>query len=310
MTVAFHKPRDAAEALALLSGVDEAPGADDADRAKGADGKGAGGIKSARRLPLAGGTQLNSSESRNLAVEAVALDGLVPKSVERQGSATIIGAMTTFQELIDSPMVPPILAAAARGMVDRNIRNRATVGGNLGADKSCSSLIPVLLALDVDLLLLDGRRVRLEDWLELPSEPKGRGIISKISMGGREGWLSGYARWSRVSADLSVLGAAAAYRLERNTVRDLRLVLGGVAAHARRFPALEAAFEGLPLPDRSAIEALVVGHDGSGASYFSTIDDARGSAAFKSFRMAVLIADAILFAKPDEAGSLPTEEGA
>ena len=38
MTVAFHKPRDAAEALALLAGADAAPGAANAD-GKDTDGK-------------------------------------------------------------------------------------------------------------------------------------------------------------------------------------------------------------------------------------------------------------------------------
>ena len=293
MTVGFHKPRDSAEALALLS-----------------DAEGGGAKPGApRKLALGGGTQLNSPESRELLVEAVALEGLVPRNIERKGSSTIIGAMTTFQELIDSPQLPAILVAAARGMVDRNIRNRATIGGNLGADMSYSSLIPPLLALDADLQLLDGRKLRLENWLELSSEPKGRGVISKIIVSMKEGRVSGYARWSRVSSDLSVLGVAAAYRLEKGAIRGLRLVLSGIATHARRSPTIEAAFEGMPLPDRADIETLVAGVDASGKPYFSPLDDARGSAAFKGFRMAVLIADAILFARPDEAGQLSAEGG-
>ncbi|HUX40282.1 MAG TPA: FAD binding domain-containing protein [Rectinemataceae bacterium] len=317
MTVGYHRPRDAAEALAILAGSDAGAG-DESAGSKAAQpeaGSKPAGVAPGRpgfprRLPLGGGTQLNSSESRDLLVEAVALEGVVPKNIEHEGSKTIIGAMTTFQEILDSPGLHPIIVAAARGMVDRNIRNRATVGGNLGSDKSCSSLIPVLLVLDAELLLLDGRRLSLEDWLELPSEPKGRGVITKITIDIKQGRLSSYARWSRVSSDLAVLGVAAAYRLEKGRVRDLRLVLGGVAAHARRVPALEAAFEGAKLPERADIEGLVAGNDGAGNPYFSPIDDARGSAAFKGFRMAALIADAIIFAKPDEAGAHSTEERA
>ena len=276
MTIAFHRPRDAAEALALLR----------------EGGKGPGGR--APRLPLGGGTQLNSSETRGYAFEAVTLEGIVPKGVEKTDAGIEIGAGTTFQQLLESPNSYAVLKDAARGMADRNIRNRATVGGNLGADKSCASLIPVFLALDAGLSLLDGRTMSLEAWLELPPGPEGRGVVTGVSLEIRTDALCGYARWSRVSCDLAVLGASAAYRLEGGRIRGLRLVLGGVAPHARRYPALEAALEGSPLPSREEIEAVVGGTDPKGKPFVSPIDDARAGAAFKKVRIAQLVADAVV----------------
>lgn len=284
MTTAFHRPRDAAEALTLLAEKAAAP-----------------------RLPLAGGTQLNSLESRNLAYEAVALEELLPRGVAREGATIVMGAACTFQEILDAPHAPAILKSAARGMVDRNIRNRATVGGNLGADKSCSSLVPVLLAVDAGLELLDGRRLRLEDWLALPAGPGGRGVISRVLVELRKDSMAGYARWARVSCDLSVLGAAASFRLDGGRVRGLRLVLGGVAPHARRAATLEAAFEGRPLPSRDAIEAMVAGAAPSGSPHLSPIDDERGSAAFKRSRIAALVAEALLDARPIDEAALAAE---
>ncbi|HUX36819.1 MAG TPA: FAD binding domain-containing protein [Rectinemataceae bacterium] len=278
MTLAYHRPRDAAEALALLA----------ATEGRGSD------RPSAMRLPLAGGTQLNSAESRNLDFEAVDLSALLPRGVSRSEGGIAIGAGTSFQELVDSPETPSALRAAAAGMRDRNIRNRATIGGNLGADKACSSLVPVLLAFDADLLLLDGRRLSLEKWLDLPPGPAGRNVITSLNIAIDNKIRVAYARWSRVAADLAILGAAAAYRIEGDRIRGLRLVLGGVSAHARRHGTLEAAFEGSPLPPRADIEALVSGLDGHGRPFVSPRDDARGSAVFKRSRISSLVAEVLL----------------
>ena len=283
MTTAFHRPRDAAEALALLEGTG--------------------------RLPLGGGTQLNSSESRSLRYEAVALEGLLPRGIGRAGTALSIGASTTFQDILDSKEAPFALKEAARGMADRNIRNRATVGGNLGADKSCSSLVPALLALDARLTLLDGRSLRLEKWLELAPGRQGRSVIASVVLEPRKGLRAGYARWSRVACDIAILGAAAAFFDQDGIVRGLRLALGGVAAHARRFPALEAAFEGKVLPTREGIEGLVSGGDPSGHPYVSPIDDLRASAAFKRSRIASLVADAFANAYVGEANAYVGDAG-
>lgn len=267
MVTKYLRPRDEAEALAMLG-------------------------SEAGALLLSGGTQLLSSEFRGRDFAAIALAGIIDGDIDRIPASLRIGAAATFQDLVDSPVLPELLRTAARGMVDRNIRNRATVGGNLGADKTCSSLIPILLALDSNLELSDGRKLRLEEWLDLlpgAAAPLAgrRGIVRRIVIPLRSGRLAGYARWTRASCDISILGVGAAYRIEAGLVRGLRLVLGGMGPHARRFPALEALFEGRSLPDRDAIEASV-------APLLKPISDARASAEFKRLRASGLVAEALL----------------
>jgi CO/xanthine dehydrogenase FAD-binding subunit len=98
-------------------------------------------------------------------------------------------------------------------------------------------------------------------------------------------------RWSRTSCDVSVLTAAVAYdRTGDGKVRNVRIAMGGLDPHARRYRELEAAFEGKALPDRAAIEAVA-------SPCFHPIDDLRGSAAFKRLRAAVLLADTFLAAE-------------
>ncbi len=235
---------------------------------------------------LAGGTQLLSSECRETEIVAVNAAELLPRGMERTGEGVLrIGAGALFQDLADSPLAPEVLKDAARGMASRNVRNAATVGGNLGANKSCSSLIPVFLALEAR-VRVHGKPgpLPLSGWL---AEPKG--ILTYVEIPGSSGLRASYRRWSRTSCDLAVLSCATAYRLEGGAVRDIRLACGGLDSRSRRFPELEKLFEGRPLPGRDEAVAAV-------KPLLRPLDDPRGSAAFKRLRAAELIAEALLAA--------------
>jgi CO/xanthine dehydrogenase FAD-binding subunit len=62
--------------------------------------------------------------------------------------------------------------------------------------------------------------------------------------------------------------------------------MGGLGPRARRFPELEALFEGRPLPSVDETEAAI-------AKLIDPIGDLRGSAAFKRLRASALLADAL-----------------
>jgi len=233
---------------------------------------------------LAGGTQILSSEYRDREIAAVDVLDLLPRGIEREEDGTLrVGAAVLFQDLVDSPLAPDVLKDAARGMANRNVRNAATVGGNLGADKACSSLIPVLLVLDARVRLHGGREpLPLADWLAAP-----KGIVTYVEIPEAPGLRGAYARWSRTACDLSLLSCAVTYRLADGTVRDLRIACGGLDSRSRRFPELEGLFEDKPLPEREeAVTAI--------SPLLRPRDDARGSAAFKRLRAAELVADSLL----------------
>ena len=246
---------------------------------------------------LAGGTLLLAGDGRDRPQAVIDVGQALPRSVAREGGYLSIGAGATFQELAESKVLPAFLADAILSMVNRNTRNRATLGGNLGADKSCSSLIPILIALgaEVDVAshtLRTPARVPLETWLaeRVTSsmwDLRVYDLVIRVLLPLRPGTRAAYRRWNRVSCDLSVLGAAAAYDLVDGKIRNLRLALGGLGPKARRFPAIEALFEGSGLPAREKIETMV-------APLLDPIDDLRASAAFKRMRGAQLVADALL----------------
>lgn len=236
---------------------------------------------------LAGGTQLLTSEFRNREFVAVDAGRLLPRGLEQTTEGlTRIGAGALFQDLADSPLMPRILSEAALGMANRNVRNAATVGGNLGAARSCSSLVPALLVLDARVRIHGAADTRpLADWLAAPS-----GIVTWVEIPASPGLRAAYARWSRTACDLSVLTCAVSYVSDGGAVRNVRVACGGLDAKSRRFPELERLFEGRPLPNRDMAAARV-------APALKPISDLRGSAAFKRLRAAELVAEALLAAR-------------
>jgi probable selenate reductase FAD-binding subunit len=253
---------------------------------------------------LAGGTLLLAGDGRDKPEAVIDVGLALPKIVVREGGSLSMGAGVSFQELAESKDLPFCLIEAALSMVNRNTRNRATLGGNLGADKSCSSLIPILIALGamVDVAspaypesALKPERLDLEAWLRDREGTSSTGrqasdLVLRVLVSPRAGRRAAYRRWNRVSCDLSVLGAAAAFDLEGGAVRNLRLALGGLGPKARRFPEIEALFEGRPLPPREEIESAV-------SPLLKPMDDLRASAAFKRLRGAQLVAEALCDAR-------------
>lgn len=229
---------------------------------------------------LAGGTFLLAGDFRDKPASVLDVGRVLPRAISLAGGTLTLGAGATFQDIADSPVMPSAFKAAALGMNNRNTRNRATLGGNLGANKSCGSFLPLLLVLDAELETSNGR-CAVADWL---AKPVGLVLDASVKLEPARGMA--YARWARTSCDLAVLNAAVSLSLSGGRIAGLRIALGGLGPHARRFPELEKLFEGQVLPAKAVIESAV-------APLLSPIDDLRASAAFKRLRAAALVADAL-----------------
>lgn len=226
-----------------------------------------------------------TSPARTMPETVIDIGPLLPRQVNKEAGRLFIGAGVSFQELSEATAAPAQLRAAALTMANRNTRNRATVGGNLGANKSCASLVPFLLATDavVSILQKDKKRTELPlaSWLAAP-----HGIVLTVSFPLVVGMLAATLRSSRTACDVATATAAVVYRLEGQTIRDLRVALGGFGPHARRWPELETRFEGKSLPSKAAIEKET-------AVLLCVLGDQRGSVEYKRLRGAALLADAL-----------------
>lgn len=243
-------------------------------------------------LAVAGGTFALAFEAKEKPGRIVDLGKALPRGIERRDGRLVIGAGTTFQELIESEQVPELLKAAALTMVNRNTRNRATIGGNLGANKTCSSLTPSLLVLGATVEYKDAAAagtssamLPLADWLASP-----RGLILSVAMALPHGLRAACQRASRSACDIATSTAACAYRLDGGVLRELKVAAGGFGPRASLRPDIAALFEGKALPSKADIEKAV-------APFLATLSDQRGSAEYKRLRGAVLVADTLHAAK-------------
>jgi putative selenate reductase FAD-binding subunit len=267
MVKAYFRPKNAQEALKLLA-------------------------KEENAVLLAGGTYLMTSQFADSPMTAIAITGLVPKAIERHDDKIIIGAGATFQEIADSEELPLALRNAALAMADRNVRNRATIGGNIGANKSCSSLIPFLLVAEARYSRVGAPAILASEWqAAAAAATTERGFIAALEFEAPPSRHFAYGRYARTSCDVSVLTCAVSAELVAAshggpTLRGLRIAMGGLSPQARRFPEIERLFEASSLPAKAEIEAAA-------APLFSPKSDVRGSADFKRLRAAALLADVL-----------------
>ena len=129
--------------------------------------------KTASAAFVAGGTEVNRLGS-DIAEKSATLISLKRCSgldgIEEDAGYVTIGAMCTFQDLVESGKVPGWLKEAALFMASRTKRNMATIGGNIAAKRSDSYLIPALSAAGAVLELLGSdaktERIGIAEYLD------------------------------------------------------------------------------------------------------------------------------------------------
>ena len=236
---------------------------------------------------LAGGTEVNSTAFPFAPEHVISLQRLPLADIRATEAELVIGAGCTIQQVIDSADVPEIIRAAGRHIFNRNIRNVATIGGQLGSNRSCSNLLPIVVALEAVVDLAGPGATRAIPALQYIGEER-KELITHVRV--RTSALArrvAVERYSRTANDLSILTAAVSLTRDGEAVVSPVIAAGGVAKHVIRLEAVEKALHGKPLPRREAIERLVAGH-------VSPITDIRGTAEFKRHLAGVLVAKALL----------------
>jgi carbon-monoxide dehydrogenase medium subunit len=246
---------------------------------------------------LAGGTDLLV----DLKTGRVAVGHLVSlrridelRGISRTETGLRIGALTTITEIGQSTEIResfvPILDAASR-MAARQIRNMATVGGNVSCAVPCADLPPILTALKASIHLWSPRGERelaLEEFYAGPRETirQDDEVLTAVQVpDAPPGFGAAYARFAqRAGNAIAVAGVAASLLLdERHCVREARVILNAVAPTAKRVLQAERAIEGKS-PDEDAFRLAAA----AARNAAEPITDARGSAGFRRDLVEVL----------------------
>jgi len=119
----------------------------------------------------AGGTEINRLNSLIKADRVVSISNLGLNEI-KDG---FVGAMCTFQQIIESQCIPEELKTACKFNYSLQNRNRATIGGNIASARDDSFLIPYLAASEA-LLVVEGRgELTIKDYLQ-----KREGLITSV----------------------------------------------------------------------------------------------------------------------------------
>ena len=221
---------------------------------------------------LAGGTDLMpQSQAGRLQFQPVLMNVRhVPElnGIAEEDATVRIGALVTITELLESALVRErlnLLWQACDHFASDQIRNAATIGGNLcNASPAGDTLVP-LLALDATVVLaskpngtLQSRRVPLAQFLLGPGRTcrTSAELLAAVEVPLPPAGFAGvfYKHGGRPGLDISTISIAVGARLDGGKLRDVRVAFGAVAPTPIRAPRTEAALEGRP-PDAATLEA-------------------------------------------------------
>jgi putative selenate reductase FAD-binding subunit len=232
---------------------------------------------------LAGGTQVNNAPFKKWGspIEKVAsLDALGLTGVDYSGGQVTIGAGVTLQELAESSIVPAPLREAAGFIPTRSVRNIATIGGNVGANRPDSYLIPALIALGA-VAVTPGGETLVEEYVSQEREE----LILSFKLPPIQGSCL-VAKESRSHLALPVVSAAVRLATTGDGIREAVVAAGCVARHVLRLPEVERYVVEAPSLQDGAVEKRI-------ADSVEPLPDILGSVEYKRYINTVIIADLI-----------------
>lgn len=207
---------------------------------------------------------VNLSRGQTLAPAFIALDRIAElQAIELGDDSLRIGASVSLTRIehelhglfgaLDDML--PWFAA-------RQVRNRASFGGNLGSASPIGDLLPILLALDARIHLrgAQGERSVAADDFFLDYRKTTRAddeLIVAVSLPRKAQQITAsYKVAKRQSDDISIVAACFALQRDaRGCVSELRMAYGGVAATPQRALAVEEYLRGKTLDDATVSAA-------------------------------------------------------
>ena len=233
--LAYHSPNTLDEAAALLA--DEG------------------------RTIIAGGTDLLVNPRYLVGVrEVVDISRLGLNYIFEKSAWLHIGAGATMRTVARHPQVQAlangILARGAATCGSPNIRNMATLAGNVASALPSADTPPSLLALNAQAVLVGTRGERvvpLVDFFLGPAKSvREHEFIRelRIPLAGRNVY-GGFYKIGRTAEDISMVNAAAALNIQEEIITEASIVLGAVAPVPLRVVEAEKALIGQPATEET-----------------------------------------------------------
>ncbi|MEM1430319.1 MAG: xanthine dehydrogenase small subunit [Pseudomonadota bacterium] len=204
------------------------------------------------------------------------------QKIESTGAGLRIGAGVTLTALLEAVRERhPSFAELIRRYGSVQVRNAATVGGNIANGSPIGDGPPALIALGATLHLRKGdarRSLPLEAFfLDYGKQDRAPGeFVEAVTVPDQPDALSCYKLSKRFDQDISAVCGCFSIRREDGRVTEARIAFGGMAATPKRAAAVEAALLGAPWDEATIQRALP-----KFAEDFAPIDDMRASAGYR-----------------------------
>ncbi len=236
-------------------------------------------------LYLGGGCWINNGGRDGRGESLISLEALKLKACEEKDGTYALGAGLTFQELADWKDCCPPLKEALMFMTSRNLRNQATLGGDLavGPEKSC--LLPLLLALNAELETGEGQSMALEEYFkQYPKEGQGP-LILNVRFSPEKG-RAGVRQIRKSAGGLVVLSAAVWLDGSPEAPKAARVFVSGTAEGIQRLKEAEEALSSGGSFSEEDLEKAV-------ARTVNMEGDLKGSKEYKSYVCGVAVCDCV-----------------
>ncbi len=206
------------------------------------------------------------------------------RGVTRSGDTLRIGAGATWSDL-HAPLgaLYPEFDELMRRFASVQVRNSATIGGNIANGSPIGDGPPALIALGARLALRKGavsRTLPLEDYfIAYGKQDRAAGEIVvgiDVPVIDDPSRFKAYKVSKRFDQDISAVCGCFNVTVAGGVVQDARIAFGGMAATPKRATAVEKALVGKPWTDATIVAALPAFE-----TDFAPLTDMRGSASYR-----------------------------
>ena len=204
------------------------------------------------------------------------------QGIETQGGQLHVGACVTINALREAVTERlPSFGELLRRYASVQVRNAATIGGNIANGSPIGDGSPALIALGATLHLRRGDEMRsmpLEDFfIEYRKQDRQPGeFVAGVSFPERADALRCYKISKRFDQDISAVCGCFNVTVSKGVVTSARIAFGGMAGVPKRASLAEAALLGKPWT-----EATVVAAARAMAGDFTPMSDMRASAGYR-----------------------------
>lgn len=244
-----------------------------------------------RVYPIAGGTGIVVDIRQGIVEPECLVDiGFIPelKRIEIANGIVNLGGAVTLSEVAQSPVLKEhcsFLVDAAQSVGSPQIRNRATVGGNMISASPAADMVPPLMALEAKVVLQSKGSTRTVVVEEFIKGPKLTGIKNdeiltlikfKCLAEGQKGIFYKLGKRRALAVSVINLSIVSTKSEDGSNLEDIRIVVGAVAPTALRMREAEKILLAGPVSKARIAEAAE-----AASAMSKPISDIRGSEGYR-----------------------------